>query len=326
MGQMYNCTVEDCTLCFVYCAVATLSVVMCMVAIAVMTYYKFYYSFNYRLILYLLVSFLIKALITVIAFSLLLLLDNDSSYFDATIVIVSICWYSTWNIQLCITFMTAEIFSMVLFSVELQKVEIPVTIACFTLPLVELVGIRLNEQRDLACEQFVQFSKYNAILGMVVAGICAIAIAITLICLAYHGLRRRAINNNNDEQHLLHQHTRQRYRNALKESLPLIINSVMILLWLLVYNYFIFNITSILSMALDVSEASTGTISSIVFFIHIKILGQRRRNIFRNRSHHTPPSHSTEEINEEQRITVAGSITATHITDFDPLGDSDVEP
>ena len=63
-----------------------------------------------------------------------------------------------------------------------------------------------------------------------------------------------------------------------------------------------------------------------MFFIHIKTLGQRRRNVFRSSSHNTPPSHTIQEVNEEQRITVVGTITATHITDFDPLGDSDVEP
>ena len=80
--------------------------------------------------------------------------------------------------------MTAEIFSMVMFSVELRKAEIPLTIACFTLPLVELVGINTvhyyNEQ--------IRFMTYNVMLGMVITGICAIAIAITLIHLAYHGL------------------------------------------------------------------------------------------------------------------------------------------
>ena len=101
---------------------------------------------------------------------------------------------------------------MVIFSVELRKAEIPLTIACFTLPLVELVGINLSQQTK-------QFSTYNAILGMVVAGICAFATAITLICLAYHGLRRHVINNDDEQQHLLHaEHTRQRYRNALKET------------------------------------------------------------------------------------------------------------
>ena len=293
-----------------------------MVAIAVMIYYKFYRSFNYRLILYLLISFIIKVLNNIIAYALLLLLDTDSSYFVTIIVIVNcMCSYSTWNIQLCFAFMTAEIFSMVVFSVELRKAEIPLTIACFTLPLVELVRLAI----DLA-KQLDSFSRYNTILGMVVTGICAIATAITLICLAYHGLRRHSITNDNEEQHLLHQHTRQRYRNALKESLPFVIYPTVILLWLLLYYILIYNITGTLSAVMKGLYATTGFVSSIIFLIHIKILGQRRRNAFRNRAHSRAPSHSMQEINEGQRITLAGSITATHVTDFDPLGDSDVEP
>ena len=160
---------------------------------------------------------------------------------------------------------------------------------------------------------------------MIVAGVCSVVIAITLFCLAYQSLRRRAIGNNNEEQHLLHQQTRQRYRNALKESLPFITYPVTILLWLLMYYTQIFtgNITNTAYSALD---ANIGTISSIVFFTHIKIIGRRRRNLFRNRSRITEPSNTIQEINEGERITIAGSVTATHVTHFDPLGDSDVEP
>ena len=288
-----------------------------------MIYYKFYRSFNYRLILYLLISIFLKELITLIASTLELLLDTDPSYFDTIMLIGnSMFWYSVWTIQLCIAFMTAEIFSMVIFSVELKKAEIPLTIACFTLPLVELIGLHLAEQLD-------NFFIYNAILGMVFAGTCAITIVITSIYLAYRGLRRRVIDNDNEEQHLLHAElARQRYRNALKESLPFFIYPAMILLWLLAYYVLVYTeqVIYALSVTLGILEANTGTISSIVFFIHIKILGQRRRSIFRNRSHNTAPSHSMQEIHESQRITIAGSVTATHVTRFDPLGDSDIEP
>ena len=320
---MYNCTVEHCNLLSIYYAVSILSVVMCMVTIAVMIYYKFYRSFNYRLILYLLVSFLVKVLIFMIAYALAFLLDTAPHFDTILVTLKSIFWYPVWNIQLCIAFMTAEIFSMVIFSVELRKAEIPLTIACFTLPLVELVGLCFHEPMD-------HFFRYNAILGMVITSICAIATAITLICLAYHALRKRAISNDNEQQHLLHtEHTRQRYRNALKESLPFIIYPAMIMIWFLMYYILVYiriQPTNKLSDAWLVFDGNIGTISSIVFFVHIKILGRHRRNVFRNRAHSTATRHSIQETNEEQIITIAGSITATHVTHFDPLGDSDVEP
>ena len=100
----------------------------------------------------------------------------------------------------------------------------------------------------------------------------------------------------------------------------------MILLWLIMCNILTYNVTKTFLTAYNALDISTGTISSIVFFIHIKILGQRRRNVFRNRSHNTAPSNTLQEIDEGQQITVADSVTATHVTDFDPLGDSDVEP
>ena len=294
---MYNCETEDCIVPWISLAMSTLSLVMCMVAISVMSYYKFYRSFNYTLILYLFTSFLIKGLISMIINTLELLpLGMESSFYSAMMLIGdSMIWYSIWNILLCVAFMTAEIFSMVIFSVELRKAEAPLTIACFTLPLVEVVGIYFPEQED-------DFNMCNGILGMAAAGICAIAIAITLICLAYHGLRRCAINNDNEEQHLLYQHTRQKYRNAPKESLSFIIYPAMMLLWLLMYTILVcsayFSVKFI--ETLDIFDASTGTVSSIVFFIHMKILGQQKRNVFRNRSHNTPPSHTTQEIDEEQ--------------------------
>ena len=100
----------------------------------------------------------------------------------------------------------------------------------------------------------------------------------------------------------------------------------MILLWLIMCNILTYNVTKTFLTAYNTLDISTGTISSIVFFIHIKILSQRRRNAFRNRSHNTASSNTIQEINDGQRITVAGSVSATHVTDFNPPGESDVEP
>ena len=75
----------------------------------------------------------------------------------------------------------------------------------------------------------------------------------------------------------------------------------MILLWLLMYYILIYSrhllSTNKFLEAYNLFDASTGTISSIVFFVHIMIVGQRKRNAFRNRSHyHSTSSNSKEEI------------------------------
>ena len=322
---MVNCTAEVCSLLGIYYAASAISVVMCMVAIVVMIYYKLYRSFNFRLTLYLFISLLINTLIPMIVFALELFLDTTDSIVD---YLDSLFWYPVWTIQLCIGFMTAVIFFAVIFSVELRKAEIPSTIACFTLPLVELVGIKFHEQTE-------QFSKYNVILGMVVASICFIATAIVLIYNVYmrQCLRRHAISNNNEEQHLLHaEPTRQRYtyRNAQKEILPFIVYPAMILLWLLMYYIFVSNApprsTDNTLEAYNVLDASAGTLSSILFFVLVRIHIQHRRNALRSGSDNTESSHDLRETNEGQKIMVAEGVTATHVTHFDPLGDSDVEP
>ena len=111
---------------------------------------------------------------------------------------------------------------MVILSVKLQKGEIALTIVCFQLPL---AGSVMTVYKDL--------QEIFEILGIMVTGICGVAIATVLVCLAWHSLRRHAIDNNNEEDYLLHERTKRRYQTALKESLPFITYPVMILIWLL---------------------------------------------------------------------------------------------
>ena len=111
---------------------------------------------------------------------------------------------------------------MVILSVKLQKGEIALTAVCFLLPL---AGSVMTVYNDL--EQIVE------IVGMTITGFCGFAIATVLVCLACHSLRRHAIDNNNEEDYLLHERTKRRYQTALKESLPFITYPVMILIWLL---------------------------------------------------------------------------------------------
>ena len=319
---MINSTEEDFPLLVIYYALSMSSVAMCAMAIVYMIYYKFYCSFNYRLVLYLLISFLLNTLMVMIANTLEIFLDPEST----PPILDSLFWYPTWTIQLCIGFMTVVIFFMVLFSVELRKAEIPSTIACFALPLVELVGIKFHEQT-------MQFSRYNAVVGIAVAGICTIAMATTLIYVVYmyYWLRRHAISNNNEEQHLLHaEPPRQRSQNTQKEILPMILYPATFLIWLFVYYLLIYNIhldpTTHSLEAYNVMDASAGLLSSIAFFVHVIINQQRRKNALGSESHNTASSHGLRETDEGQIITVAEGVTATHVTHFDPLGDSDVEP
>ena len=206
---------------------AIISIVTCVLAIAVMIYFKFYRSFNYRLILYLLISFLLYA-ISLTSISILALVFSclDSSD-DLLIISNFVGTYSLWNILLCIAFMTAEIFSMVIFSVELRKAEILISTTSFILPLY------LASASAMLLDGYTFFT-VTYLLGVIVGGVCVIAIAIALIVLAYHSLRGCVIcNHDNEGQHLLPQHTRQRYRTALKEILPFIIYPIVSFLWLL---------------------------------------------------------------------------------------------
>ena len=334
---MYNCEVDSPALRCMGFALSILSLLMCTAAITAIVYYKFYRSFNYRLILYLLISFLIEAIFTSTAYTKNLFIHADKCFEDLITPDMDKCmyWYTIWNIQLCLAFMTGQIFTMVIFSVELQMGEVALTLACFLLPV---VGSAIAVHSDL--EEYVE------VLGLIVTGCCVVAIVVILFCLACRGLQRHAIGNNNEEQHLLHERSKRRYQNALKESLPFIIYPLIILIWLLTYYLTILdgsddktngsndktnrfndkNTEPFYMYIFFVLEANIGTVSSIVFFMHIKILGQRRRHTFRNRHCVAEPNSNLQQINEGQKMTAAGSVTATHVTHFDPLGDSDVEP
>ena len=76
------------------------------------------------------------------------------------------------------------------------------------------------------------------------------------------------------------------------------------------------------------SDVSMGSVASVIFFVHVKTLGRRKRNLFRRRPHPTVPSDSSSSIrpiNDGDRFAPLGSVTATHVTHFEPLGESDVE-
>ena len=135
--------------CFLRQTISTLSIlslVICIVGIFVLVYYKLYHSYHYRLVLYLFISFLIKAIV------------NRDQYISNLYVDGCMYWSSIWNIQLCTAFMTADIVSTTMFSLKLRKAEVPLTIACFTLPLVELViGTRVTDTVKI-----LRFFQYNA--------------------------------------------------------------------------------------------------------------------------------------------------------------------
>ena len=92
---------------------------------------------------------------------------------------VSVDIYSLWNILLCIAFMTAEIFSMVIFSVELRKAEILISTTCFILPLYLASASAVLHEPD-----YDLHFRVTCILGMIVGGVCVVAISIALVVLA----------------------------------------------------------------------------------------------------------------------------------------------
>ena len=343
---MDNCTLSNSTL-FTTDLIRTIlaigSLPMCAVAILLMMYYRFYQSFNYRLILYLLISFVIDAMANSIQLPFVLSYSytiKHQLFYDLCEAAGFLQVYCLWNIQLTVVFLTAEVFSMIVFSAELRQAEIPLTFACFSLPaipafvpLVKKPGYGLGQfhwcgfTMDRSSKKMSSDMYELVIPGMVLMGICVIAIATALSCLTYCSLRQHFRERDTEEQYyLLQENTRKRYKNALKEILPLSAYPTAIH-FLLLMCYFTPMACTIGAMYVYVIiYGSIGAVSSAIFFVHITILGRQRRNTFKNRSRATLPSNTMRPIHEGQRITAIGSITGTHVTDFDPLEESDVEP
>ena len=329
---------------------AILSLAMCIVAIATLIYYKFYRSFNYRLVLYLLISFFLDALTTCLVLSLTWYYYSKTAklpFIEELICIVMyiVKFYCMWNMQLFVAFMIAEVFSMAIFSVELRKVEVPLVLACFVLPVIVLIFpvyyergflssclpvIEENITATPAMNSTPPIVQYCVIPGIVVTGVCAIAIATAISHLAYRSLRCCASSSSSSEGEslLMSQYVvRKKYCNALRETLPFTLYPIVsqFVLLLLYLNVMLCELEVKYMFAFAV--VSMGSMASAIFFIHIKTLGRRKRNIFRNRSSVIVTSTKrVKPINEGEAFASIGSITATNVTHFDPLGESDIEP
>ena len=326
---------------YLICSIlAILSLVLCAIAIAILIRYRLYFAFNYRLVLYLLIP------------SIIIAITRFSNNLTSTIIPITLAgpWscnvissvevYGVWSLQLLTTFFAVELFFMVVFSTELRKAEVIVVVACFSLPVAPAIfPLILSTNFGFSCENTgdsnsttlirnsntTQFFQYNDILGMVITGTCFVAIATVMSCLAYRGLRKHLIGKHNEEQDLLYEQIGRRYQTALKEILPFTIYPVSIQFSHLMFYVYIHVCSIVVTCLYLLIFASFGAIVSTIFFIHIKILGRQRRNKYRNRPHGPGHRSTFRRINEGESITAAGSITATHVTDFTPITESDMD-
>ena len=345
LKRMDNCTFNISTLADVSAVIASamalLSLVMCVVALIIMMYYKLYHLFIYRLILYLFVSFVIDALGDVVQLPILLWLYQDVQGManDGHVCrsLFAVQLYSMWNVQLFLTFMTAELFSMTLLSVEFKKVEKLLVPTFFVLPaMFPLVLLIFYEAGKFQwCEVVTNdnvttlytnlaLKKYNAIAEIVLVLICLTAIVVVISYLACRSVQSFLARTNSETRHLL-LGNRHQYAKALRESFPFMMYPVTILLTLLLYYFSFTSCNNVIVILRTPIGANVGSIASATFFLHIKILGRRRRNMFRRRQSDAELSSYARQFSERQKFTSIGSITATHVTDFEPPGESDLE-
>ena len=231
---------------------------------------------------------------------------------------------------------------MVMFFVELRKAEVPLTLACFCLPLVvaifplvpgadHLSWCTLNVTEQAVYSSAVHFIKYNMILGMATTGLCFVAIVTATLCLAYHSLRWHFSRSSDEELSLLQEHdslrerTKKRYQKALKESLPFAIYPIVCHFVLLIYYLDVVECHIKAMFYLFVfMHVSIGCTSSIIFFVHVAILGRRKRNKFRKKSSRVLVCGSKlQAIQDEDVFTSSGSMTWTNVTGSEPPTDSD---
>ena len=141
-------------------------------------------------------------------------------------------------------------------------------------------------------------------------------IAATLY-LAYYGLQRHFARKRLDDHHLAYVVLNKgNYLKVLKECLPFAVYPMTILTVPVARSFSVmkYNMFGLYIMAFF--GLNFGIISSIVFLIHIKVLGQHRRNKFKKRSrfgkHNKTAKHN---INDGQMLTAFSSMIGAHDTD-----------
>ena len=308
------------------------SLVMCVLAIALLTYYKLYCSFHHRLILYMLIAFLIDTIAGGLQIPFIWYRTRISEHQTIGNLCDAVSFielYCAWNIQLSVAFMTAEVFTFIVFSKELQKAEVPLTVFCFAAPLVVPIS-RLVQRTDYGMEEYYwcgfaavgndteqkkDFFKY-ILPGIAIMGVCSIALAIAMVWLAYWSLQGYFKSRKEERQHLLVHKNAASFKKALKQSLPFIIYpAVFDIALILIYLNLIRCFQQVLYIYVII-RGGIGSLASTIFFVHVKALGPHKRNMFKRKSSDASPTSRVGVINESQE--------GAHDTTFYPLGESDV--
>lgn len=242
--------------------------------------------------------------------------------------------YCSWNVELSTAIIIVEVFFMIMFSYELRKEELLLFIVCFFFPVIaasipwttgsygpsrfHTCGFKVDNDCDDPMVETID----DYISGTIITCICISAITVAMLRLAYRYLRLRFTNNAPGEHNLLDKRVRK-YQNALKQTLPFAIYPVVSLVTLVIY--YIRLITHRQGMLEYISlfvTGCTGAFSSGIFFVHVYLLGQERRNVFKYRRH---IHKSVAAINEGQTLTSDRSMTWTHVTRTETPVESDME-
>lgn len=341
-------------------SLSTVSMAVCSVAVALFFLYKLHRYFNYRLILYLLVANMLHS--TVEALQLPFLWIQVSSKAPDTagsIYCMGMAFleeYSGLVLLLCVAFICAEIFVMVVCYSELSKVEVPCVALCIVLPvLVSAVPFTTNtygfsngvcwiEQNKASSSRSLgQVEQYALWYGPAIAiGICCMFCTVAaIVFITCHSFRNRVMDGSASD-HLeipLQISLQGKYISALKETLPFMIYPITVLIVSLAEISSVLYTECTLSgsstelapiavgIVADVSSGCVGMLCASAFFIHLHILGKEKRLKLRcgkrTKRGITVTSYGT--INREESITAAGSITGTHPTIFEPPGESEVD-
>ena len=314
------------------------SVVMCILALVLVAYYKLYRHFIYRLVLYLLLAHLVNSTNQVFQVPFLWLRKDVSGEDDAPVLCVAIAFmkvYATWSVVWSTAAVTMEISSMVLFDYQLRNGEHLLNIFSFFLPFVPAViplmgnafgysmystcGFKLDKCRVSIIEILDDYISLT-----VITCVCIATMAMAIISLLYNCLRLKFGSSNQETQHLLRQDITTKYRSAVMETLIFAVYPIVSLISLIVrYLHLTTHEEGALDYVIQAVSGSAGAISSGTFFIHLYMLGSRKRNKLKYRPKVSksvaPP------VYDGQTFTTERTMTCSVVTDFQPVTESEVD-
>lgn len=330
---------------------ALLSFAFCLVAIAAVFHLKLQQHFNYRLVVYWLFSNALFSFVLVIYLPIGWYDPNNTAFVGYCKFLSVILLYSVWTVLLMTVVVVMEIFSLVVHSSQFSKLEIPCILLAFLLPLLfcwipfttDSYGfngpgcgfIVEDENGSIILAGAVELFVLLVLPGGVLFLLCILAVLAVIVafvlrtCVTGRSKRSTGASNLQALQEQEDELT-NKYRKALKETLPLLVYpiaygglSLFVVLGLVV-QIVVDSSQFQISLANALALSIIGFCAALASIIHLLIIARKTKKRIKSPAL-AQSNQLQQQIVNPDLLSPLRSDTVTHPTQYDIMYESDTD-